>query len=116
MKVRRSMSVRHAQRSKLCCVPSMRQSNAGVVSSGERIEPMVPWTRYAGMVASEGTETHAWLFWSGGCQAIRLPRGLRLPGDQMVVRWDGKTLVLEPSLARPIRRRKPRSSQRRRRR
>lgn len=83
------------------------------------------------MVDTETTETHARLFWSGGCQAVRLPRGLRLPGSKVVVRRDGKTLVLEPLaeagdwggfwdrlvlLARPIRRREARSGQRRRRR
>lgn len=90
-----------------------------------------PWLRYAGIVASEATETHAQLLWSGGRQAIRLPRRVRLPGSRVVVRRDGKTLVLEPlpgaddwdgfwdrlvPLARPIRRRKARSGPPRRRR
>lgn len=135
----------------------MAPGRAGaVLSVGERAEPMMPfwwvawrvarafregyvpamtatkpWMRHAGMVASETTETHARLFWSGDCQAVRLPRGMCLPGSKVVVRREGKTLVLEPlaeagdwggfwdrlvSLDRPIHRRKVRSGPRRRRR
>lgn len=84
--------------------------------------------RYVRSVALEVTETHAQLFWSGGEQAVRLPGGMRLPGSQVSVRREGKTLVLEPlaeaddwrgfwdrlvPLDPPIRRREARSGQRR---
>jgi antitoxin VapB len=39
---------------------------------------------------------HAKLFWSGGSQAVRLPKSVRLPGAEVVIRRRGKTLILEP--------------------
>jgi len=74
------------------------------------------------------TETHARLFWSGGSQAVRLPKAMRLPGKQVIVRRRGASVILEPlpdaddwtgfwdrivSLARPIRRGKTRPAERR---
>lgn len=74
------------------------------------------------------TAVHARLFWSGGSQAVRLPKVMRLPGKQVLVRRRGKAIVLEPlpdtddwegfwaqllPLARPIRRGKTRSAERR---
>ena len=73
-------------------------------------------------------ETHARLFWSGGSQAVRLPKTMRLPGKQVLVRRRGKAVILEPlpeaddwtgfwdrilPLARPIRRGKTRPAERR---
>lgn len=73
-------------------------------------------------------ETHARLFWSGGSQAVRLPKAMRLPGKQVIVRRRGKAVILEPlpeaddwtgfweqilPLARPIRRGKTRRAERR---
>ena len=73
-------------------------------------------------------ETHARLFWSGGSQAVRLPKAMRLPGKQVIVRRRGTAVVLEPMpetddwtgfwdellpLARPIRRGKTRAAERR---
>lgn len=73
-------------------------------------------------------ETHARLFWSGGSQAVRLPKAMRLPGKQVIVRRRGKAVILEPlpeaddwtgfwdqilPLSRPIRRGKTRSAERR---
>ena len=42
------------------------------------------------------TPTHARLFWSGGSQAVRLPKAMRLPGKEVVVRRRGKAIILEP--------------------
>jgi virulence-associated protein VagC len=73
-------------------------------------------------------ETHARLFWSGGSQAVRLPKAMRLPGKLVLVRRRGKAVILEPlpeaddwtgfwdrilPLARPIRRGKTRPAGRR---
>lgn len=35
------------------------------------------------------------IFWSGGSQAVRLPKELRLPGDEVEIRRRGSTLVIE---------------------
>jgi antitoxin VapB len=74
------------------------------------------------------TETHARLFWSGGSQAVRLPKAMRLPGKQVIVRRRGMAVILEPlpeaddwsgfwdglvPLTRPIRRGKTRPPERR---
>jgi antitoxin VapB len=74
------------------------------------------------------TVTHARLFWSGGSQAVRLPKAMRLPGKQVLVRRRGKAVILEPlpevddwsgfwdrlvPLARPIRRGKTRPAEQR---
>jgi antitoxin VapB len=42
------------------------------------------------------TSARAKLFWSGGSQAVRLPKALRLPGREVLVHARGATLVLEP--------------------
>lgn len=36
------------------------------------------------------------LFWSGGSQAVHLPKALRLPGTEVRIRRQAGTLVLEP--------------------
>jgi antitoxin VapB len=36
------------------------------------------------------------IFWSGGSQAIRLPKTMRLPGTEVRIMRRGKTLVLSP--------------------
>jgi antitoxin VapB len=36
------------------------------------------------------------IFWSGGSQAVRLPRALRLPGTEVLIRRSQGRLVLEP--------------------
>jgi antitoxin VapB len=43
-------------------------------------------------------EAHARVFWSGGSQAVRLPKAMRLPGRDVLIRRKGKTLVIEPIL------------------
>jgi len=74
------------------------------------------------------TEIRARLFWSGGSQAVRLPKAMRLPGKQVLVRRRGATVILEPlpetddwsgfwdrllPLARPMRRGNPRPAEQR---
>ncbi len=39
---------------------------------------------------------HARVFWSGGSQAVRLPKAMRLPGAVVRIRRRGKALLLEP--------------------
>jgi len=41
-------------------------------------------------------EVHAKLFWSGGSQAVRLPKAMRIAGVEVLVRRRGETIVLEP--------------------
>jgi virulence-associated protein VagC len=72
--------------------------------------------------------SRARLFWSGGSQAVRLPKAMRLPGTEVIVRRRGAEVILEPlpdnddwegfwdrlvPLARPIRRGKTRPAERR---
>jgi antitoxin VapB len=46
------------------------------------------------------TERHVRLFRNGRNQALRIPREMELPGDEAIIRIDGKRLIVEP-LARP---------------
>ena len=39
------------------------------------------------------------LFRTGGSQAVRLPRKYRLPGREVVIRRQGRNVVLEPAPA-----------------
>jgi len=41
-------------------------------------------------------QVHAKIFWSGGSQAVRLPKAVRLPGSEVIVTRKGDLLVLEP--------------------
>lgn len=43
---------------------------------------------------------HARLFRNGRNQALRIPRDLELPGDEAIIRREGRRLIVEP-LARP---------------
>ena len=36
------------------------------------------------------------IFWSGRSQAVRIPKELRLPGDEATIRRVGASLVIEP--------------------
>ena len=45
-------------------------------------------------------ERHVRLFKNGRNQALRIPRDLELPGDEAIVRKEGRRLVVEP-IARP---------------
>jgi antitoxin VapB len=36
------------------------------------------------------------VFWSGGSQAVRLPKALRLDSSEVIVRRSGSRLILEP--------------------
>jgi antitoxin VapB len=42
------------------------------------------------------SERHARLFRNGRNQAVRIPRELELPGDEVVIYRDGERLILEP--------------------
>ena len=35
------------------------------------------------------------VFWSGGSQAVRIPKEMRLPGTEVAIRRSGRRLVLE---------------------
>ncbi len=71
---------------------------------------------------------HAKVFWSGGSQAVRLPKACRLPGAEVLIRREGQKLVIEPlpegddwagfwdqlkPLKEPVRRGKSRPAERR---
>ena len=83
---------------------------------------LIVYTR-VGMPRSATTR----VFWSGGSQAVRLPKALRLTSDEVTVRRRGDALVIEPiaddwsgfwdrllPLAKPVRRWKTRRAERRR--
>ena len=74
-------------------------------------------------------ELHAKVFWSGGSQAVRLPKQMRLSSSEVVVRRRGSALVIEPlpegddwdgfwdrlsPLKHPVRRGKTRAAEKRR--
>jgi virulence-associated protein VagC len=40
--------------------------------------------------------TNGRLFWSGGSQAVRLPKAMRLPGSEVAIERRGKALILSP--------------------
>jgi antitoxin VapB len=68
------------------------------------------------------------VFWSGGSQAVRLPKELRVEGTEVLVRRRGRAILIEPApddgwddfwerlvpLQKPIRRWKTRLAERRR--
>ncbi len=37
------------------------------------------------------------IFWTGRSQAVRLPKEFRFPGETVLVRREGKAVILEPS-------------------
>jgi len=43
------------------------------------------------------TQRKVSLFRNGRNQAVRIPRGLELPGDEAVLRKEGDRLILEPA-------------------
>ena len=67
------------------------------------------------------------VFWSGGSQAVRLPKDLRVDGTEVLVRRRGRTILIEPApedgwddfwerlvpLHEPVRRWKTRAAKRR---
>jgi antitoxin VapB len=75
------------------------------------------------------TPVHAKVFWSGGSQAVRLPRELRVEGTEVLIRRRGRAILIEPaleeegwggfwerlvSLKEPVRRGKTKPAERRR--
>jgi antitoxin VapB len=52
------------------------------------------------MPRASGNERHVPLFKNGRNQALRIPRDLELPGQEAILRKEGRRLVVEP-IARP---------------
>lgn len=48
------------------------------------------------------TQRHARLFRNGRNQALRIPRELELPGDEVIIHKDGDRLILEPVKTRKL--------------
>ena len=48
------------------------------------------------VTAETAVHSRARLFRNGRSQAVRLPQGFRLPGTEVLIRWDGPRIVLEP--------------------
>ena len=77
---------------------------------------------------SNAEPVHTRVFWSGGSQAVRVPKAMRLEGTEVLIQKRGSSLVIEPvdaeqwgdfwerlePLSKPIRRGKTRASERRR--
>ena len=40
---------------------------------------------------------HSKVFWSGGSQAVRLPKELRIEGTEVLVRRRGRAILIEPA-------------------
>lgn len=40
--------------------------------------------------------TRAKIFWTGGSQAVRLPKAMRFPGAEVVLRRRGQAILVEP--------------------
>jgi antitoxin VapB len=67
------------------------------------------------------------VFWSGGSQAVRLPKALRVERSDVLIRRRGRTIVIEPApedgwgdfwdqlltLRHPVKRQKTKSAERR---
>ena len=49
------------------------------------------------MQTNDDTPRRASLFRNGRNQAVRIPRDLELPGDEVLIRRDGGRLVIEPA-------------------
>ena len=47
-----------------------------------------------------GEVTTAKLFWNGRSQAVRLPKEFRFEGDEVSIRRDGESVILEPTRRR----------------
>lgn len=48
------------------------------------------------------SERRVQLFRNGRNQAVRIPRGLELPGDEAIVRREGDRLIIEPVESRGV--------------
>ncbi|MEX3956135.1 antitoxin VapB [Trinickia symbiotica] len=46
---------------------------------------------------------HVRIFRNGRNQAIRIPRELELPGDEVIIRKEGACLIIEPIKTLPLR-------------
>lgn len=45
---------------------------------------------------SEGAPRKAKVFWTGRSQAVRLPKDLRFETDEVLIRREGRCVILEP--------------------
>lgn len=46
--------------------------------------------------SSPPTEPRAKIFWSGGSQAVRLPKEYRFADDEVLIHKEGNAVILEP--------------------
>lgn len=46
--------------------------------------------------SSPPTKPRAKIFWSGGSQAVRLPKEYRFADDEVLIHRDGNAVILEP--------------------
>lgn len=44
----------------------------------------------------DSSSTRARIFWTGGSQAVRLPKAMRFDGDEVVLKKRGPSVVIEP--------------------
>jgi antitoxin VapB len=65
---------------------------------------MMPWTSAKVwhmlkhmLEATMSSERHVKLFKNGRSQAVRIPREFELPGEDAIMRKDGKRLTIEPA-------------------
>ena len=54
-----------------------------------------------GSYLPEPPSRHARLFRNGANQAVRIPKEFELPGNEVIIRQEGKRLVIEPVQTRP---------------
>ena len=46
--------------------------------------------------------TKAKLFWNGRSQAVRLPKAFRFEGTEVLLHWDGNTVVMAPAISEAV--------------
>jgi len=54
------------------------------------------------MEAAMGAERHVKLFKNGRSQAVRIPREFELPGDDAIIRKEGRKLIIEAAPAKSL--------------
>jgi antitoxin VapB len=54
------------------------------------------------MEANMGAERHVKLFKNGRSQAVRIPREFELPGEDAVIRKEGRKLIIEAAPPRSL--------------
>ena len=53
-------------------------------------------------MTERGRKRRAKLFMKGRNQAVRIPREVELPGDEVMIRKDGSRLIIEPVAKGPL--------------